>query len=62
MFEIKINKEWLKEQNACEKGIEWFNNHFSGDVDCQSVLDALACEDRRTWVRWLLQKYWETSG
>lgn len=53
---IKINEKWLKKQIACKDGIKWFTDNFSGKVDAQTVLDALAREDRIDWAWWLAER------
>ena len=61
---MKISISWLQEKNACPAGIEWFRKKYSEQlegVEYQSVLDALAKENKDGWAEWLLTKAGSTN-
>ena len=53
---MNITKKWLEDKGACVDGIEWFEEHFKEEVDCQDVLDKLAEINKTGWAQWLVKK------
>ena len=49
---MKITKEWLKEQNACSLGYDWFVKQSATDHD--AVIAALMNINRFDWANWLI--------
>ena len=49
---MKITKEWLREQNACSNGVNWFLTYkFTSPI---SITKALIKDARFQWAAWLL--------
>ena len=49
---MKITLEWLKEVNACDKGVDWFKNKkLSDDIE---ILNALIADDKLDWINWVI--------
>ena len=49
---MKITEEWLKEKNACQVGIDWFNSYHISDG--KKLVKALMIEDKLSWANWLI--------
>jgi len=49
---MKITKEWLKKQNACKPGYDWFIRQY--DTDHELVIASLMKIDRFDWANWLI--------
>lgn len=49
---MRITKEWLKEQNACNPGYRWFIEQ--SDTDHDAVIAALMKINRFDWANWLI--------
>jgi hypothetical protein len=48
----KITLEWLKKQNACIEGTEWFKNQKASTP--VEVLNKLIAENKIPWANWLI--------
>jgi hypothetical protein len=55
---MKINKEWVKKQGACQGGSTWFNETYKGDVDgievVKTLLEHTPTEESLSWANWLI--------
>lgn len=51
---IKITVKKLKELNACQDGIEWFNKH--NITSLRPLIKALLKDDKFDYARWLLPR------
>jgi len=51
---MKITKEWLKEQIACEDGTRWFLNQSASRLD--TVVMKLTKENHYDWANWVLMR------
>ena len=49
---MKITKEWLKEKEACPKGIDWFN--AQDETNGIKVVKKLMTEKKLGWANWLI--------
>ena len=49
---MKITKEWLKEQEVCIEGFDWFNNQ--GEVDSIKIIRKLIAEKKFDYANWLI--------
>src|SRR3990167_1558038 len=49
---MKITNQWLKEQNACKEGVEWFLNQK--ETAGLKVVSKLLKQDRFGWSNWLI--------
>jgi len=56
-----INREWLKEKDACEGGRLWFYEKYGKDAEIESliVLDALIADDRLSDANWFVVRIME---
>jgi hypothetical protein len=52
MGKMKISREFLKEKNACQDGIDWFVNQ--NETELVPVLRALEKDDKAPWANWLI--------
>jgi hypothetical protein len=52
-MKFEITKEWLRENNACQSGYEWFCNQT--DTDCAAVMRKLNDEGRFGDVIWVFR-------
>ena len=51
---MKITTEFLKERNACEEGLVWFEEHPALEgAGWREVSDALIADDEPEWAVWL---------
>ena len=51
---MKITKAWLKENDACSKGIAWFE--VQKEIEVVKVAKALIKENKLSWANWLLPR------
>jgi len=49
---MKITAKWLKEKDACPKGVTWFTNQK--ETDSIEVLKALIKEKKLDWANWTI--------
>jgi len=49
---IKLTSKWLKEQNACDAGREWWNEHKSSDPI--KTINTLMDDNHFDWANWLI--------
>jgi hypothetical protein len=49
---MKITKKWLKENNACIEGTEWFNDQTESNAI--KVLEKLVLENKLEWANWTI--------
>lgn len=60
MLSGKITPEWLKSQNACTQGYQWFNSqHERNEI---VVLKKLINEERFEWANWLIVRRLHNSA
>jgi hypothetical protein len=59
---MNISKEWLKEQDACQPGLEWFEKEYLGiEVDHNTLIKRL-CDFNLGWAFWLAGKRLSWKG
>jgi hypothetical protein len=49
---MNITRQWLKDHNACQEGIDWWNNQ--GEANGLKVVKKLIAEDHLYWANWLI--------
>ena len=56
---MKLSAEWLKEKNACQSGIEWWQ--AQKEKDGKKVVKKLIAEDKLDWANWLIVRVMEAD-
>ena len=54
---MQITRKMLVEWNACQSGLDWFDNNFSEDgQEYQEILNKLAEQNEAGYAEWLIRK------
>lgn len=53
---MRITLDWLQDYGACERGCNWFVNHFPDGGELDNIIHAL--KDRKVdWAKWLAEEF-----
>ena len=55
----KVDRNWLKEHNACPDGLKWWCKHCEGKTTRQQLL--ILVKDHDDWAWWVLTKLLDTK-
>ena len=51
-----ITSEWLKKNNACESGIQWFLQNCNNGIECVELCKKLMTAGEWGYNKWLIKK------